>query len=70
MHIPLGGYPNRFAEVPEHWTLDTGVAIKPNLELNTQAFVASAIRCIDNGATMYGGVAESDLNIYSVYLKC
>lgn len=53
--IPLGGYPNRFAEVPEDWTLDNDVSIKPNTSMTVDSFVEAALSCIAQGAEMYGG---------------
>ena len=53
--VPVGGYPNRFVEVPPDWTLDNEVQIKRDKSLTADSFVESALRCVEKGAEMYGG---------------
>jgi len=53
--VPVGGYPNRFSEVPTNWTLDNDLVIKRNEQLNESTFVDGALRCKAKGATIYGG---------------
>lgn len=53
--VPVGGYPNRFVEVPADWTLDNEIQIKRNKSLTVDKFVEGALRCIAAGAEMYGG---------------
>ena len=51
---PTGGYPNRMT-VPDNWTLDNDVQVIPREDLGTELFVSAALRCIDRGATLFGG---------------
>lgn len=51
---PIGGYPNRF-DVPEGWTLDNDTPVVPRSGFSSDAFVAAAMRCIERGATLFGG---------------
>ena len=53
--VPVGGYPNRFVEVPADWTLDNEVQIKRDKSLTADSFVEGALRCVAKGAEMYGG---------------
>ncbi|MEQ9005992.1 MAG: homocysteine S-methyltransferase family protein [Pseudomonadales bacterium] len=52
---PLGGYANRLNRVPKGWTLDGTVQGGRRTDLSEDAFVASALRCVDAGATIVGG---------------
>lgn len=51
---PIGGYPNRFV-VPSGWSLDNEISIEPRLDFGTKLFVQAAKRCIERGATLFGG---------------
>lgn len=51
---PLGAYPNNMNDVPEGWTLDAG-AIGARKDWQPKAFVTSALKLIDAGATTIGG---------------
>lgn len=51
---PTGGYPNRF-DVPAGWTLDNELQVDRRLDFGTDQFVASALRCIERGASFVGG---------------
>ena len=53
--VPVGGYPNRFVEVPADWTLDNEIQIKRDKSLTADSFVEGALRCVAKGAEMYGG---------------
>lgn len=55
INVPVGGYPNRFVEVPADWTLDNEVQIKRDKSLTADSFVEGALRCVAKGAEMYGG---------------
>ena len=52
---PIGGYPNRVSEVPEGWTLDNELETERRVDLTPSVFVEFAKRCVENGATMFGG---------------
>ncbi|MCS5566916.1 MAG: homocysteine S-methyltransferase family protein [Pseudomonadales bacterium] len=52
---PIGGYPNRVSEVPEGWTLDNELETRRRVDLTPSVFVEFAKRCVENGATMFGG---------------
>ena len=52
---PIGGYPNRFVEVPEGWTLDNDKSVGRRTELTPEAFAQAASRCVAKGATLFGG---------------
>ena len=51
----VGGYPNRFKEVPEGWTLDGEQSIQRNVGLDIDAFVTWLDRFVRAGATVVGG---------------
>lgn len=51
---PTGGYPNRF-DVPADWTLDNEVPVEVRRDFGTEHFVRAALRCIERGATLFGG---------------
>jgi len=51
---PIGGYPNRFV-VPPGWSLDNPVEVQPRVDFGTQLFVAAAERCVQRGASLFGG---------------
>jgi S-methylmethionine-dependent homocysteine/selenocysteine methylase len=51
---PRGGYPNRF-EVPQGWTLDNDISVEIRAGFGTAAFVEAARRCVERGATLFGG---------------
>ena len=51
---PIGGYPNRFV-VPPGWSLENEISIEPRLDFGTKLFVQAAQRCIERGATLFGG---------------
>lgn len=54
---PTGGYPNRFS-VPAGWTLDNEISVEEREDFSTTQFVDAALRCIDRGATLFGGCCE------------
>lgn len=51
---PTGGYPNRF-DVPAGFTLDNEVRVQERKDFGMEHFVEAAQRCIDRGATLFGG---------------
>ena len=51
----LGGYANRFAKVPENWTLDNEIPILRNEELSVNAYVVHAENWVGRGASIVGG---------------
>ena len=52
---PIGGYPNRFVSVPDGWTLDNDKEVGRRVELDPGAFAQIARRCVEKGATIFGG---------------
>lgn len=52
---PIGGYPNRVSEVPEGWTLDNALEAERRVDITPSVFVEFARRCVEKGATMFGG---------------
>lgn len=52
---PIGGYPNRLNAVPAGWTLDNDVVTGLRPDLPRELYVASILRCIDQGASIVGG---------------
>ena len=52
---PIGGYPNRFVGVPDGWTLDNGKDVGRREDLDPIVFAQIARRCIEKGATIFGG---------------
>ena len=53
--IPVGGYPNRFSEVPKGWTLDNELVIERDDELTPEAFAKFGVDAYSDGASVYGG---------------
>ena len=52
---PIGGYPNRFVRVPDGWTLDNEKEVGRREDLDPIAFAQIARRCVEKGATIFGG---------------
>ena len=52
---PIGGYPNRVSEVPQGWTLDNALETERRVDITPSVFVEFARRCVEKGATMFGG---------------
>ena len=52
---PIGCYPNRLNRVPEGWTLDNELNTGLRPDLPEDVYVASILRCIEQGASIVGG---------------
>lgn len=52
---PIGCYPNRLNRVPEGWTLDNEATTGLRSDLPEDVYVASMLRCIEQGASIVGG---------------
>lgn len=52
---PVGGYANRLNRIQTNWTLDNEVTAGFRVNLDVASFVANALACVEQGASMIGG---------------